>query len=251
MALYNHNNVSPRKLIVIFSFLLLMLSNSIAAQVIKKSNQSISFMASVHADDNFPEVLGKSIDFMYERRLWKNLHVKGDVFISNSQIMRGPRDVFYTAIFGGNVDAYGNYFVGQTSRSFFEMNSYILNRTLFQLGVNYRFGKRNQFIPEVGISMGSGYRASMNVFEVAVERDTEIIRYARSRSDFLRARLSGYYVGFGYAIYIRNNVFIQPTMRFYDIQNRSNIFNGGASLSGASLGVTVRKDLFPAATKRN
>jgi hypothetical protein len=40
-------------------------------------------------------------------------------------------------------------------------------------------------------------------------------------------------------------------MRFYDIQNRSNILNGGASLSGASLGVTVRKDLFPAATKRN
>lgn len=251
MGLYNFNNASPRKLIAILSFLLLMLSTSIAAQVIKKSNQSISFMASVHADDNFPEVLGKSIDFMYERRLWKNLHMKGDVFISNSQIMRGPRDVFYTAIFGGNVDAYGNYFVGQTNRSFFEMDSYILNRTLFQLGVNYRFGKRNQFIPEVGISMGSGYRASMNVFEVAVERDTEIIRYARSRSDFLRARLSGYYVGFGYAIHIKNSVFIQPTMRFYDIQNRSNINRYGVDLNGASLGVTVRKDLFPAATKRN
>lgn len=236
---------------LIFAFILLILSNTIAAQVIKKNNQSISFMASVHADDNFPEVLGKSIDFMYERRLWKNLHMKGDVFISNSQIMRGPRDVFYTAIFGGNIDAYGNYFVGQTSRSFFEMDSYILNRTLFQLGVNYRFGKRNQFIPEVGISMGSGYRASMNVFEVAVERDTEIIRYARSRSEFLRTRLSGYYVGFSYAIHIKNNVFIQPTMRFYDIQNRSNIFNGGTSLSGASLGLTVRKDLFPVAKKRN
>jgi hypothetical protein len=236
---------------LIFAYILLIFSNTLAAQVIKKSNQSISFMASVHADDNFPEVLGKSIDFMYERRLWKNLHMKGDVFISNSQIMRGPRDVFYTAVFGGNVDAYGNYWVGQTSRSFFEMESYILNRTLFQLGVNYRFGKRNQFIPEVGISMGSGYRASINVFEVAVERDTEIIRYARSRSNFLRRRLSGYYVGFSYAIHIKNSVFIQPTMRFYDINNRPNLFNGGAILNGASLGVTIRKDLFPVAKKRN
>jgi hypothetical protein len=53
---------------LIFAYILLIFSNTLAAQVIKKSNQSISFMASVHADDNFPEVLGKSIDFMYERR---------------------------------------------------------------------------------------------------------------------------------------------------------------------------------------
>lgn len=32
---------------------------------------------------------------------------------------------------------------------------------------------------------------------------------------------------------------------------KCNIFNGGTSLSGASLGVTIRKDLFPVAKKRN
>ena len=221
------------------------------AQQIKKSNQSLSFLVSVHADDNFPEVLGKSADLMYEHRIWGKLHLKGDLFISNSQIMRGPRDVAYIAIFGGNVDMYANYFVGQTrSATIFKTESFILNRTVFQLGISYRFGKKNQFIPEVGLSTGSGYKASLNIEEIATQGDT--IRYVRSSSNFLRTRISGYYVGFSYAFHMKNNFYIQPTMRFYDIQNRSAVSARGGlnGLSGASLGVTVRKDFFPRVRKR-
>lgn len=238
------------KIAFILCFFQFILSNAVTAQVIKATNQSISFMASVHADENFPEVLGKSIDFMYERRVWKNLHMKGDIFISNSQIMRGPRDVAYNAMFGGNEDVYWNYFVGQASRPFFEMSSYILNRSLFQLGMNYRFGKRNQFIPELGISIGSGFKAAVEIVELVVERPSNIIRFARSSTVFMRRRLSGYYVGFSYAIRLRNNLFIQPTMRFYDIHTRANLVYDATGLGGASLGVTVRKDLFPSAKKR-
>jgi hypothetical protein len=218
-----------------------------------KSKESFSFMASAHADDYFPDLVGKSIDFMYERRMWKNLYLKGDIFISNNQIIRGPKDVAYTALFGMNVDQYANYFIGRTiSETRFKRESFILNRTVFQLGLGYRFGKKNQFIPEVGLSIGSGYKASLNIVELATQGDS--IRYARSSADFLRARISGYYVSFGYAIRLKHDLYLQPTMRFYDIQNRSKVssgFGGLLDLSGASLGVAIRKDFYPKSARKN
>jgi hypothetical protein len=218
-----------------------------------KSNASFSFMASAHADDYFPDLVGKSIDFMYERRIWKNLYLKGDIFISNNQIIRGPKDVAYTALFGMNVDQYANYFIGRTaSENRFKWESFILNRTVFQLGLGYRFGKKNQFIPEVGLSIGSGYKASLNIVELVTQGDS--IRFARSSADFLRARISGFYVSFGYAIRLKHDLYLQPTMRFYDIQNRSNVssgFGGLVDLYGASLGVAIRKDFYPKSAKKN
>jgi hypothetical protein len=57
---------------IILFFICCFFVNAVAiAQQIKKSNQSLSFMASAHADDYFPDLVGKSIDFMYERRIWK------------------------------------------------------------------------------------------------------------------------------------------------------------------------------------
>ncbi|MBX9782054.1 MAG: hypothetical protein K2X48_02065 [Chitinophagaceae bacterium] len=216
----------PKALVLILA--ILTIANDSLAQQKPQSNQSISIMPSIIFDDITP--LGKSIDVMYERRLWEKLYVKGGVHLSNIQKIAGGRSSDFRFQPGVNVDDYLAYFRSQGIRT---EESFTQNMQLAELSINYRFGKRNEFIPELGIKVGSGYKASLDVNASTVAR-------------FQRNPLFGIMVGFNYAIKLKNGFYLQPSVRFYSLADPKFHKTGsisGFSFGGRSFGVAVRKDL--------
>lgn len=89
--------------------------------------------------------------------------MKGSVGITNSQKLTGGKDAQYAIeAWKGGTNDFAAFFTGLPSSEFFSnKESFVVNRRLFQLSLNYRFGNRNQFIPEFGLFAGSGYRAAI------------------------------------------------------------------------------------------
>lgn len=186
-------------------------------------------MPSIIFDDITP--LGKSIDLMYEYRLWENLFVKGGVHLSNIQKIAGGRRADFRFAAGPNQDEYAAYFIGQATG---DRRSFTQNMQLLELSLNYRFGKRNAFIPELGIKIGSGYEAAITV------------RGGSSIATFQRNPLFGVMVGFNYAIKLKNGFYLQPSIRFYNLHDPEFYRVGSSSafsFGGRSLGLAIRKDL--------
>lgn len=210
------------------------------AQADKKSNHSISIMPSIIFDDITP--LGKSIDLMYEYRLWENLFVKGGVHLSNIQKIAGGNRADFRFAADQNPDGYIAYFIGRPLSDI--ERSFTQNMQLLELSLNYRFGKRNAFIPELGVKIGSGYEATLTVGGTSTRNG--ILVGGNSVATFKRNPLFGIMVGFNYAIKLKNGFYLQPSVRFYNLHDPEFIRTGSTSafsFGGRSLGLAIRKDL--------
>lgn len=229
-------------ILTVFLFFFICSKNGLAQS--KQPSQSIKLTISAIKDDQFP-IIGKGLDIAYEKRMYNNFFIKGGVMFSNSQRIRGGRNVAFSIRHDQADNSYSNYFIGQERQPFEDMNSFIVNRLLLEIGIAYKIGKRNQLIPEVGLSTGSGYKTSLGVYGTTHSQTDGRIIEANSFTNFIRTELTGYFVGVSYAILLKNNFYIQPNIRFLSVLNRSGVRNnlgGGADLMGSSFGISFRKD---------
>ena len=212
------------------------------AQTDKKVNQSVSIMPSIIFDVIMP--LGKSIDLMYEHRLWENLFIKGGVHLSNIQKIAGGRRADFRFAAGADPDGYVVYFIGRPIEDI--ERSFTQNMQLLEVSLNYRFGKRNAFIPELGVKIGSGYEAALSV--AGTSTNNGILVAGNSVATFQRNPLFGIMVGFNYAIKLKKGFYLQPSIRFYNL-NDPEFYRVGSSsafsFGGRSFGLALRKDILP------
>jgi hypothetical protein len=228
-----------------FLYAFLISIGSVCAQSGDLRNQSLSVMPSAYLDDNHVKV-GKGLQLSYERKVWKNLFVKGSAeFCSAQRLVGGSRSSF-TNIVATGTDEYGNYFRGRRLDGS-DWNSFIQNLSLLHLGVNYRFGKRNAFVPEVGLSFGSGYFARMKIIGYSWNNDT--IVNASSSSSISRNRLSGMHFSLSYSFQLKNHFTIQPTFRWCLLEPLGidkigyNNNAGDVSANMIAFGLSIRKVL--------
>ncbi|MBX9782056.1 MAG: hypothetical protein K2X48_02075 [Chitinophagaceae bacterium] len=192
--------------------------------------------------------MGKSIDLMYERRIWEKLCLKTGVHFSNIQKMAVGRRADFEFAARTNPDAYVSYFIGRPLSDI--ERTFTQNMQLLELSLNYRFGKRNEFIPELGVKLGSGYEASIAV--LGTSSSNGILVAGNSVATFKRNPLFGIMVGFNYAIKLKNGFYLQPSVRFYNLNDPEFYRTGSGtafSFGGRSFGVAVRKDLFTKSKK--
>lgn len=237
----NFPRVFLKSLLFIY-FLAIGFSHVIAQP--NKVNQSIGFSASALFDNQYIRV-GKSFDLFYERRIYNKFYVKAGVNFSSTQRLLGNEAPKYQLYIPFNTDEYGAYFRGrpiEENFSFLDNKSFIKNTYLVGIGLSYRFGKRNQFIPELGFSLGSAYEASIALKGVSWINDT--IVNASSEARFSRNYVSGAHMGFSYAIRLRNNFYLQPAFRLFLLQPPRKIETHATWFDGTTLGITIRKDLI-------
>ena len=214
----------------------------------EKPDYSIGLTAAALFDYDFPgDRVGKVGEVSMEQRLWKNLYLKGSLHFSNTQQVLGNRYSGYILSPAIGVDQFANFLRGRDASYAIGYANYIKNERLWQLSLAYRFGRRNQFIPELGLVAGTGYMATMGTQAWATSGDT--ITSSVSSSSIGRTPLSGVLMGLHYAAHIKNRFYIQPSLRLHlvlpeNITYARRINQAFMVFDGFSLGVTARKDLF-------
>jgi hypothetical protein len=165
----------PRRISLFITIIFVLLVNStIGISQANKTNQSLGFSASALLDNQYTRV-GKSFDLFYEHRIYNNFYLKAGVNLSSTQRLLGDESPLYRIYAPFNTDEYGAYFRGRPIDEYFsglDNMSFIKNSYLIGASLSYRFGRRNQFIPEVGFSLGSAYEAEIALKGISWINDT-------------------------------------------------------------------------------